>query len=80
MSHSTQRDRLLEALKRGDMTTGEIREQLGIGMPATRVFELRAQGEDITTHRVEVRNRFGELARVAQYRYQGKAKQGSVAA
>lgn len=80
MSLSTQRDRLLAALKRRPMTTAEIREQLGIGMPATRVYELRHEGEDIETEKVEVRNRFGELSRVARYHYRGKVKQGSVAA
>lgn len=58
---------LLAALKKRPLTTGEIRSQLGIGMPATRVFELKEAGHTIITERVQVRTRRG-MSRVARYR------------
>lgn len=67
-----QRDRLLKALQKRSMTTNEIRITLGIGMPATRVFELKEEGYDIATEMVPVINRFGEEVRVAKYSYRGK--------
>lgn len=59
--------RLLEALRKRSMTTKQIRDELGIGMPATRVHELRGAGYCIETDRVSVANRFGETCRAAQY-------------
>ena len=47
-----QRERLLDALRQRPMTTLEIRGQLDILMPATRVFELRERGFNIVTNRV----------------------------
>lgn len=74
-------DRLLNALRKGPLTTGQIRERLGIGMPATRIFELKQQSHTITTLRVEVRNRFGGISRVAKYMLVEEAKgQGQKAA
>lgn len=60
-------ERLLSALRQGPLTTGEIRGGLGIGMPATRVFELKQAGYDIRTEPVKVANRFGQSTRVARY-------------
>ena len=61
-----QRQLLLAELRKGPMTTGEIRRRLGIGMPATRVFELRDDGHEIVTEMVGVRTRRG-TSRVARY-------------
>ncbi|SFD67294.1 Helix-turn-helix domain-containing protein [Thiohalospira halophila DSM 15071] len=63
----TQTTDLLHALQEGPLTTGEIRAELGIGMPATRVFELRERGHTVITETVEVRTRRG-ASRVARYR------------
>lgn len=67
---------LLKALKRGPMTTKQIRDSLGIGMPATRIFELRAEGHVIEKEMVRVRTRDG-CASVAKYtlveEHQGRA-------
>ncbi len=60
-------NRLLDALQNGPLTTGEIRTRLGIGMPATRVFELKRAGYRIESEMVKVPNRFGQSSRVARY-------------
>ncbi len=62
-----QRKMLLNALQHGPMTTGEIRNELGIGMPATRIFELRDMGYKIRKEMVEVVNRIGQTVKVARY-------------
>lgn len=59
---------LLEALQQGPLTTKQIRDRLGIGMPATRVYELRHAGHPIARETVTVRNRHGKPCRVARYR------------
>lgn len=63
-----QTEKLLEALRKGPLTTKQIRDRLGIGMPATRIFELRQAGYTIASKRVEVKNRGGQTCQVAQYR------------
>jgi hypothetical protein len=60
-------EELLQALRLHPMTTGEIRSVLGIGMPATRVFELRELGHPIVTENIQVPTRHGKPARVARY-------------
>lgn len=73
-------DQLLRSLKRGPMTTGEIRSKLGISMPATRIFELKEEGHNIVTELTFVRNRYGDHVRVARYRLirnAGKVKQAA---
>jgi len=50
-STEAQRAKLLALLQRGPKTTIELRNQ-GIIMPATRVFELKRDGNDITTELV----------------------------
>lgn len=57
-----QTEKLLEALRRGAMTTKQIRDQLGIGMPATRIFELREAGYQILSKPATVKNRQGRIA------------------
>ena len=58
---------LLAALRKGSMTTNQIRNQLGIGMPAPRVFELKEMGHNIVTRMVTVKCRFGRTTKVAEY-------------
>ncbi|MDQ2069281.1 helix-turn-helix domain-containing protein [Natronospira bacteriovora] len=62
---------LLKALKRGPMTTKQIRDTLGIGMPATRVFDLKQAGYDIVSKRKKVKTRYGKT-QVAEYHYLGR--------
>jgi hypothetical protein len=63
-----QRARLLEALKRGPLTTIEIRHDLDVLMPAARVFELRHnEGHDIEKIWVSRHTAAGNLHRVALY-------------
>lgn len=45
----TQRLTLLAALIEGPVSTTKAREELGIGSPAARIFELRKQGYPIKT-------------------------------
>lgn len=48
-STEAQRQRLLKALRERPMTTIEIRRDLDILMPATRIFELKRLGEKVST-------------------------------
>lgn len=63
-----QRARLLEALKKGSLTTIEIRHDLDIMMPAARIFELRhLGGHNIEKIWVDRPTAAGNLHRVALY-------------
>ncbi|MGV6818722.1 MAG: helix-turn-helix domain-containing protein [Thiotrichales bacterium] len=67
-SGAAQRKRLLEYLHAHNrITTLEARSKLDILMPATRVFELREQGEEIVTHWREDTTPEGNPHRVAEY-------------
>jgi hypothetical protein len=67
-SAEAQRYRLLEVLKRGPLTTIEIRHDLDIMMPAARVFELRHnEGHNIEMHWVTRPTAAGNLHSVAMY-------------
>jgi len=67
-SAEAQRYRLLEALKRGPLTTIEIRHDLDIMMPAARVFELRHnENHNIEMHWVSRPTAAGNLHSVAMY-------------
>lgn len=58
---------LLRALGRRPMTALEILAELGIARAAARVYDLKREGWNIGTEFVQVRNRQGELCRVARY-------------
>jgi len=60
-------ERLLKALRKRDMTTREIENELGIGRPASRIDDLRKAGHPIITFTETVTNRYGERCRVARY-------------
>lgn len=63
-----QRARLLEAIKRGPLTTIEIRHDLDVMMPAARIFELRHHyGHNIEKVWVSRHTAAGNLHRVALY-------------
>lgn len=43
-------------------------QALGITRLSARIYDLRKEGHAITSERVEVENRFGEVCRVARYK------------
>lgn len=66
-SAHAQRQRLLQALRCGPVTTLQARAELDILNPACRVLELRRQGHEIATVRVHEATDAGRLHNVAQY-------------
>lgn len=67
-SASTQRARVIQALRTGPKTTIELRRDWGIMQPAPRVFELKARGYIIVTTPVSAHTDDGALHRgVARY-------------
>lgn len=63
-----QRERLLDALSRGSVTTIQARRDLDIMMPAARVHELRhGEGYNIATVWCTEPTDSGALHRVARY-------------
>lgn len=62
----TQREALLDALQKQPMNTEQIRRQLHIGMPATRIFELKEMGHKISKQLIKVRTQYGST-KVARY-------------
>lgn len=64
----TQNERLLAALKTGaSVTPMSALVQLGIFRLAARVRDLKDDGHDVVSERVEVQNQWGEPCRVARY-------------
>jgi len=67
-SASTQRARVIQALRTGPKTTIELRRDWGVMQPAARVFELKARGYIIVTTPVSAHTDDGALHRgVARY-------------
>jgi hypothetical protein len=67
-STQAQRNRLLDALRCGPITTIEARRNIDIMMPGTRVFELRHRfGHPIEKIWVWQETESGKPHRVAQY-------------
>ncbi|WP_337052531.1 helix-turn-helix domain-containing protein [Pseudoxanthomonas sp. USHLN014] len=62
-----QNQALLAALKAGPMTADQALRQLGIARASARVFDLRAQGYDIRSRLITVKNRQGDICHVAEY-------------
>ncbi len=65
MSTETQRQRVLEALRKAPITTLEARNELYIMGIAARIFELKAVGHNIVTHMVPVYD--GGKKKIANY-------------
>lgn len=64
----TQRERIYEYLQAGNkLTRLNAWDQLGILEAPARISELRAAGAPIVTTMREVRNRFGEPVKVAEW-------------
>ncbi len=64
---TAQRDRLLEALQDGPLSTVEIREELDILSPAPRIRELRQDGYTIATMRENIKIGLNSHRGVARY-------------
>lgn len=66
---SKQKDRVLSWLREGRPLTRLVAwDTLGVLEAPARVLELRREGWPISTEMVNVRNRFGETVRIAQWR------------
>lgn len=64
----TQEDRLINYLyEHKTITALEAIEDLGILRLASRVSDLRRKGYQINSKMIKVKNRFGEVCRVAEY-------------
>jgi len=63
---TSQRNRILEWLKSGPLTTLQARSELDVMHPSARIMELKAQGHNIHTHRESVDSGKGKH-RIAKY-------------
>ena len=64
----SQKDRLLEYLKyHGAITQFDAWYMLGISRLGARIWDLKRDGINIKSQLIPVKNRFGEVCRVAQY-------------
>ncbi len=66
-SAAAQRQRLLQALRLGPVTTLQARAELDVLHPGGRVMELRRQGYRIATIRVREATDCGRVHNVARY-------------
>ena len=61
--------RILEHLEKGEILTRLTAwQELGIMNPTARISELRSKGFDIKTKMVEVKNRWNEKCKVAEWK------------
>lgn len=73
-SNPTQAQRVLEYIEEhGSITQHEALLDLGIARLASRIWDLRSDGYNITGEMVKVKNRFGETCRIKQYSMGGDA-------
>ena len=73
-SNPTQAQRVLEYIeKHGSITQHEAMIDLGIARLASRIWDLKEAGYNITGEMVKVKNRYGETCRVKQYSMGGAA-------
>jgi hypothetical protein len=64
---NAQRQRLLAALRKGNISTLDARRELDILHPAARVQELREAGHHIITYWHDDATELGQVHRVANY-------------
>ncbi len=67
VSVGQQRERILQALQIGPLTTFEASRYLDSYYPPVRVAELRDQGHDIVLHWIRIETEVGEVHRIGQY-------------
>lgn len=58
----------------GSITGKQAMEDCGVYRLSAVIFELRKRGLDIETHMIDVKNRYGGMSRVAQYRLKNNNK------
>lgn len=64
----TQNEVVLDWLKgKHDLTPLDAYSRWGIQRLGARIYDLKDQGHEIQSTMIEVRNRFGDKCRVAQY-------------
>lgn len=69
----TQNERVLKHLRKyGAITTKQAYDLYGITRLGARIYELKALGFDIVTEPIAVKNRYGEKARVARYKFRDR--------
>lgn len=69
MNSKSQCDRILGYMKtHGAITDAKAREKFGVTRLAARIYDLRALGYEIDREMKRVKNRYGEVCRVAVYR------------
>ena len=62
----SQRERILNRLRKGSVTSWEL-AQMGILSYNTRIMELRRAGHEIITVMEEVQNQFGETVKCVRF-------------
>lgn len=69
----TQAERVLDYMRtHRAITQREALNELGVWRLASRISELKKNGEPIIKNMVSVTNRFGETCKVAEYRLLGE--------
>ena len=64
----SQQKRILSYLQQGnELTRLNCWEQLGILEAPARISELRAEGHNIHTEMITIRNKYGEKVRIAKW-------------
>lgn len=63
----SQTERVLKHLERKSITSLEAFDKYGITRLSAVIFNLRDAGYDIGTEMIEVKNRYGDTCRVAEY-------------
>lgn len=63
----SQEKRVLQRLKQNPLTQYQASKELGVQRLGARIYDLKAKGHNIHTRTVEVKNRFGDMCRVAEY-------------
>jgi len=70
MTHKSQNEMVLKYLQthKTGITQLKALEKLGVLRLSGRIYDLRDQGYNIVTNMIEVKNRYDEISRVAEYR------------
>lgn len=58
----------------GSITGKQAMEDCGVYRLSSVIHALRKRGVDIETHMIDVKNRYGGMSRVAQYKIKGNGK------